>query len=283
MATSATIVSVASAHNCDAAQVRLRNDPRLRNVPWSDLLSLRRHEIAHELTLSLPWLLASLAAAHWRLYPLALLASFMFFLTGRRQVHNAYHYTLGVPRAATEWVMLALSVLMLGSMHAVQVNHLRHHRYCLGEEDVEAMSARLPAWRALLLGPWFPLRLHHAALQVGSPRQRRWIGVELLANAVWIALVFAFLDNRVLQYHVMAMALGQCLTAFFAVWTVHHDCSDGAFPARTIRNPLKAWLTYAMFYHVEHHLYPAVPTRRLPILARRLDRVAPDLGALKVF
>jgi len=283
MATSATIVSVASAHNCDAAQVRLRNDPRLRNVPWSDLLSLRRHEIAHELTLSLPWLLASLAAAHWRLYPLALLASFMFFLTGLRQVHNAYHYALGVPRAATEWVMLALSVLMLGSMHAVQVNHLRHHRYCLGEEDVEAMSARLPAWRALLLGPWFPLRLHHAALQVGSPRQRRWIGVELLANAVWIALVFAFLDNRVLQYHVMAMALGQCLTAFFAVWTVHHDCSDGAFPARTIRNPLKAWLTYAMFYHVEHHLYPAVPTRRLPILARRLDRVAPDLGALKVF
>ena len=283
MATSATIVSVASAHNCDAAQLRLRNDPRLRNVPWSDLLSLRRHEIAHELTLSLPWLLASLAAAHWRLYPLALLASFMFFLTGLRQVHNAYHYALGVPRAATEWVMLALSVLMLGSMHAVQVNHLRHHRYCLGEEDVEAMSARLPAWRALLLGPWFPLRLHHAALQVGSPRQRRWIGVELLANAVWIALVFAFLDNRVLEYHVMAMALGQCLTAFFAVWTVHHDCSDGAFPARTIRNPLKAWLTYAMFYHVEHHLYPAVPTRRLPILARRLDRVAPDLGALKVF
>ena len=283
MATSATIVSVASAHDCDAAQVRLRNDPRLRNVPWSDLLSLRRHEIAHELTLSLPWLLASLAAAHWRLYPLALLASFMFFLTGLRQVHNAYHYALGVPRAATEWVMLALSVLMLGSMHAVQVNHLRHHRYCLGEEDVEAMSARLPAWRALLLGPWFPLRLHHAALQVGSPRQRRWIGVELLANAVWIALVFAFLDNRVLEYHVMAMALGQCLTAFFAVWTVHHDCSDGAFPARTIRNPLTARLTYAMFYHVEHHLYPAVPTRRLPILARRLDRVAPDLGALKVF
>jgi fatty acid desaturase len=168
-------------------------------------------------------------------------------------------------------------------MHAVQVDHLRHHRYCLGEEDVEAMSARLPAWRALLLGPWFPLRLHHAALRVGSPRQRRWIGVELLANAAWIALVFAFLDNRVLEYHVMAMALGQCLTAFFAVWTVHHDCSDGAFPARTIRNPLKARLTYAMFYHVEHHLYPAVPTRRLPILSRRLDRVAPELGALRVF
>ena len=283
MATSTTIAAVASAHHCEAAHVRPRNDPRLRDIPWTDLLSLRRHEIAHELTLSLPWLLASLAAAQWRLYPLALLASFMFFLTGLRQVHNAYHYALGVPRAATEWVMLALSVLMLGSMRAVQVNHLRHHRYCLGGEDIEAMSARLPAWRALLLGPWFPLRLHHAALQVGSPRQRRWIGVELLANAVWIALVFAVFEYRVLEYHIMAMPLGQCLTAFFAVWTVHHDCAGGVFPARTIRNPLKARLTYAMFYHVEHHLFPTVPTRRLAILARRLDRVAPDLGALKVF
>jgi len=64
---------------------------------------------------------------------------------------------------------------------------------------------------------------------------------------------------------------------------VHHDCGDGPFLARTIRNPWKASLTYAMFYHVEHHLYPAVPTCRLPILARRLDHVAPDLGALKVF
>jgi hypothetical protein len=128
MASSTSIAAVASAHHCEAAHVRLRNDPRLRDVPWTDLLSLRGHEIAHKLTLSLPWLLASLAAAQWRLYPLALLASFMFFLTGLRQVHNAYHYALGVPRAATEWVMLALSVLMLGSMHAVQINHLRHHR-----------------------------------------------------------------------------------------------------------------------------------------------------------
>jgi fatty acid desaturase len=64
---------------------------------------------------------------------------------------------------------------------------------------------------------------------------------------------------------------------------VHHDCADGTFPARTIHNPLKALLTYSMFYHVEHHLYPTVPTCRLAILAQRLDRVAPDLRALKVF
>jgi len=212
-----------------------------------------------------------------------LLASFMFFLTGLRQVHNAYHYALGIPRATTEWVMFALSIMMLGSMHAVQVNHLRHHRFCLSDEDVEAMSARLPAWRALLIGPWFPLRLHHCALQVANPRQRRWIIAELSANLVWIALVFEVFEVRALEYHVVTMALGQCLTAFFAVWTVHHDCAHEAFPARTMRHPLKVFLSYSMFYHVEHHLFPAVPTCRLSILARRLDRAAPDLAVLKVF
>src|ERR1700741_2114250 len=120
-------------------------DPRLASVAWRDPLPLSRADVVGGLLLSLPWLLASLLLAQARWYPLALLASFMFFLTGLRQVHNAYHYALGLPRAATEWVMAALSVLMLGSMHAVQVNHLRHHRHCLEADDVEAMSARLPA------------------------------------------------------------------------------------------------------------------------------------------
>ncbi|MDB5987642.1 MAG: Fatty acid desaturase [Nevskia sp.] len=259
------------------------DDPRLLTLEWRDLLPLSRGDVLRELSLSLPWLTASLLAEHYAQYPHALASSFLFFLTGLRQVHNAYHYALGLPRQATEWLMFVLSIAMLGSMHAVQINHLRHHRHCLDADDVEAMSARLPAWRAVLIGPWFPLRLHHKALQVGSARQRRWIAAELLANLVWIVLVFALLKLRVLEYHVIAMAVGQCLTAFFAVWTVHHDTESGAYPARSIRHPLKARLTYAMFYHVEHHLFPAVPTCHLAILARRLDAVAPEFGVQHVF
>jgi fatty acid desaturase len=189
-------------------------------------------------------------------------------------VHNAYHYALGLSRGATEWVMFAMSLAMLGSMHAVQVNHLRHHRYCLGAEDVEAMGARLSWWRAIALGPLFPIRLHAKALEVATPRQRRWIHAELAANVALVAAVATVLDVPWLQYHVLAMAAGQCLTAFFAVWTVHHDCDDQPAPhARTIRGGLRAFLSYSMFFHVEHHLYPAVPTCKLRILAERLDRL----------
>ena len=77
--------------------------------------------------------------------------------------------------------------------------------------------------------------------------------------------------------------MGQGLKAFFAVWTVHHGCDREGPVARTIRNRLKAFLTYNMFYHVEHHLFPAVPTCKLPVLARRLDDAAPALAARRVF
>jgi fatty acid desaturase len=256
---------------------------RLAQVEWRDLVALTPMDVAYELTLSLPWLAASLLLASRDWYVPALLASFLFFLTGLRQVHNAYHAALGLSRRSTDAVMFVLSILMLGSMHAIRINHLHHHRNCLGDDDVEAMSARLPAWGALLMGPWFPLRLHHRALQLARGTQRRWIIAELAANVAWCAFVFGASGSRVLQYHVVAMALGQCLTAFFAVWSVHHDTQDAPFPARTIRVPLKARISYTMFYHVEHHLFPAVPTRRLPTLAARLDRVAPEFARHAVF
>jgi fatty acid desaturase len=46
---------------------------------------------------------------------------------------------------------------------------------------------------------------------------------------------------------------------------------------------VKALITYNMFYHVEHHLFPAVPTCKLPILAGRLDAAAPEFATKKVF
>ena len=79
------------------------------------------------------------------------------------------------------------------------------------------------------------------------------------------------------------MLIGQCLTSFFAVWTVHHHCEHDGLFARTVRSRIKARLTYNMFFHMEHHLFPAVPTCRLQILADRLDAVAPHLAGKKVF
>jgi fatty acid desaturase len=165
-------------------------DPRVRSVPWRDLVALRPRDRVRELLLPLPWLLLSLLAARYGLLPLALFGSFYFYLTGLRLVHDAFHRNLGLPPWANDGVQVAFSVLMLGSMHAVRVTHLEHHRDCLGPEDTEGATARRGAAEALLSGLLFPLRLHAAALRLAAHRQLRWIVAELVLNRFKSALAF---------------------------------------------------------------------------------------------
>ena len=260
-----------------------KRDATLATVKWRDLLGLRRWEVIDEIALSLPWLAASLALAHFRLWPAALACSFMFFLAALRQVHNGTHYALGLGKAGTEWFLFAMSVALLGSNHAVQYNHLRHHRHCLGPEDVEGVNARLAGWQAMLCGPVYPLMQHRWALSTGNRRVKRWVAAEIAANAAWIGAVFLWLDSAALQYHVAVMGIGHCFTAFFAVWTTHHDTGAAPFPARTQNGRLKNWISYRMFLHVEHHLFPQVPTRHLERLAARLEAAAPGYRARLVY
>jgi fatty acid desaturase len=243
---------------------------------------LSRFETLKELLLPLPWLAGSLALAACGLYPLALGASFVFFLIGLRLNHGGSHYAIGLGRRTTDIVLLALSVAMLGSMHVVQWNHFRHHRHCLAADDIEAMGARRSGLGAILLGPVFPIRLHLAALRRAKVAARRWIIAELTANLLWLPLLIGPLASGIARYHVLAMAVGQSLTAFFAVWTVHHDRPSGVI-ARTTRSRLKSAITFDMFYHLEHHLYPAVPTPHLHLLAARVDHARPDLRPLLVW
>src|SRR5437879_4952159 len=97
--------------------LEIMRDPRVRSVQWRDLTRLSRLEVIGELLLPAPWLIASLLLASQGWYIPALGLSFVFFLTGLRLVHGAYHYSIGLARAGCEWVMFVLSVLMLGSMH----------------------------------------------------------------------------------------------------------------------------------------------------------------------
>jgi fatty acid desaturase len=259
------------------------HDPRLRSVRWCDLLRVTPFEMLLEPLLPAAWLAASLLVVANGHYVLALGLSFVFFLTGLRLIHNAFHSALGLSRRTTDVVLWIMSLLMLGSMHAVQFNHLRHHKLTLGEGDVEGRHADMPAWRALLLGPVFPILLHVTALRYGNRKLRRTVAGELLLNVVWIALVFRGFNSGTLRYHVSAMAIGQCLTAFFAVWTVHHHCDRTHYIARTVRNKIKNGITFNMFLHIEHHLFPRVPTCHLPELSRRIDGVAPELKSKIAF
>ncbi len=253
----------------------------IATIEWHDLLTLTPLERAWELLLSLPWLILSLICYANGWWWLGLPCSFYFFLTGLRQSHNAQHYTMGLPRMVQDVVLFALSVLMLSSMHAVQVTHMHHHRHCLDDEDAEGATARLPWWRALLVGPLFPIRLHAAAWRQAKFHKRIWIAGELLGVAVVLFAVVVSVDSLAWHWHFGAMIAGECFTGFFAVWTVHHDCGPDEV-GLTQRGRWLNWVSYSMFFHAEHHLFPAVPTCHLSILAKRLDAVTAKFATKQV-
>ena len=259
---------------------------RPAELRWEDLVPLRPRQVALNLSLSAPWLAASLWAAQHDLYLLAMPLSAAFFLTALRQAHDSYHASIGVPRKWLDAVLLALTLTMLCSTHAIRHTHLVHHRNPLGDGDEEGGWARQPGWRALALGVLFSIRTHAQALRTGSLRTRHWVYAELALIAA-VCLAAAITEQAWLRYHVVAMIGSNMLVGFFAVWSVHHGCDTKGVFARTERRAWVNRLTVHLLYHVEHHLYPAVPANHLPELASRLDAAAPEwttarvLGAMK--
>ena len=170
---------------------------------------------------------------------------------------------------------------MIASIHAVKFNHLRHHKYCLGEDDIEGKSATMTWYGAILYGPKHMYLVHKVALQLGDKKYRTNVIIEMISIVIFLAVIFIF-NIKFLIYHAIIMAIGELLSAFFAVWSVHHDCDEETI-ARTQRTGWKNAITYSMFYHLEHHLFPAVPTIKLPELARRIDEKLPELEKKATF
>ncbi len=254
----------------------------LRKVKWKDLRKLSQREILIENNLTIPWFIISLTLAYHELYLFALPFSGFFFLTGLRQVHNGFHNSLGTNRFLT-WLSLYLnSILMMVSIHAVKFNHLRHHKYCLSEEDYEGKSAGMTWYGAILYGPVHMFKIHQVTWQIGNKKYRKNMILELASIFLFATIVFYFNINWLI-YHIVVMVIGEFLMAFFAVWTVHHDTHDNPNFARTQRTGWKNKLTFSMFYHLEHHLFPAVPTIKLPELAKRIDEVIPEIDKKRTF
>lgn len=254
----------------------------VRKVEWRDLRKLTLKELLIENNLTIPWFLISMLLAYYEFYLLALPFSGFFFLTGLRQVHNGFHNTLGTNRFLTWFTLYSNSILMMVSIHAVKFNHLRHHRYCLTEEDYEGKSAGMTWYGAILYGPIHMFLIHKITLQYGNSYYKRNVLLELFSISTVALLVFYF-NIHFLIYHIAVMIAGEFLMAFFAVWTVHHDTEDSPEFARTQRSRWKNAITFSMFYHLEHHLFPAVPTIKLPELARRIDNALPELNKKSTF
>ena len=253
-----------------------------QKVQWKDLKKLTLLELLIENNLTIPWFCISLTLAYFHCYWAALPFSAFFFLTGLRQVHNGFHNSLGTSKLLTWLSLYVNSILMVTSIHAVKFNHIRHHKFCLSPEDYEGKSATMSWYGAILYGPVHMFLIHKITLQLGNKLYRRNVLIELASIAAFVFVAYHF-RLHFLLYHIAIMLMGEFLMAFFAVWTAHHDTHDNPALARTQRVGWKNRLTFSMFYHLEHHLFPAVPTIKLPELARRIDAALPEIEKRQTF
>lgn len=262
----------------DITEIKSSRRRLLQSVPWRDLTGMTVRDGLVECLHPLPWIAVSWACAAAGWWIPATAAAFMIFLTALRLNHEAIHNNLGFSARGHRRVLHLLSALILGSNSAVAFNHLHHHRHIGRPDDLEGKCGTMPAWRVFLYGPVFPIEMHRAAWATGGPALRRRMVIDLALNVGVVGIAVAS-GAAVLLFHVAAMLAAQCLTAFFAVWITHHDCGGGVPIARTQRSRLINLLTYNMFLHLEHHLFPAVPVKRLARLAERIDAACPALTA----
>ena len=193
-------------------------------------------------------------------------------------MHEGMH---GVLFANRRWNWIA-SVLLgstfLMSFSAYRVLHLRHHRY-LGDprdpDDYHNYSRSRPmVWCLhfvrLIFGPALYLCLIPVlALKHGPPAQRKLICIEYtLLAAIYSVLFRVFSSRDLFVVWFLPLLLMGALTAIRG-FTQHGitEASDPYLASRTmLPGPMVAFFLLNENYHLEHHLFPEVPSYHLPSL-----------------
>ena len=205
--------------------------------------------------------------------PAVLAVAGLMFITYISTSHDLLHRTLGFSRRANEILLAVIEMLVLRSGHAFRFTHLHHHRHFPDPDDVEGAVARLPWWQALLSGVGNQSRLFVWAWRRASDGDRAWMAVEAAwAIAVVVASVLLLPRSHVLFVYVLLVVTSSWLYPLATVWIPHRAGGANTLTqTHAVRGRLVPELLLQHTYHLEHHLYPAVPSYHWQELARRLD------------
>ncbi len=219
------------------------------------------------------------------LYWLSPIIVFLVFVAVVTVTHDVVHGSLGLNRRQTDWALFLTGLVLLESGHAYRTTHLQHHKVFPAEDDPEGYPAKISMLGAILYGPVFLVRLWVWAYRRNArrPAQRVWLIIEGLAP-------FATIACGVLLWHVTPGVLLYAALAIVGSWvypllTVHLPHKNfGATPltqTHTLRGRIIPALFLELTYHLEHHLYPQVPSHHLKELASRLDPFFDQAGVAR--
>jgi beta-carotene hydroxylase len=250
----------------------------------SDLLQTTRTQQVLALTRPFLGVVAFAAAVHvgwWYLTPLIV---FLIFIAVVTVTHDVVHGSLGLSRGQTELALFILGALLFESGHAYRATHSQHHRVFPGPDDPEGDPARMSLLQAVLYGPMFLPTLWLWAFRRSRGRERAWLCLE----AAWS--VFAVVSAGSLWtlfpafgLYVLLAIVGSWVYALLTVHLPHRHYGDSPLnQTHTLRGFIIPKLFLELTYHLEHHLYPQVPSHNLPNLSRRLEPVLLRAGVQPV-
>lgn len=255
--------------------------PRLASIGL-DLLRTSRTQQA--LSISRPYFCIAgfvVAASFewWWLLPLIVFAIFVSVVT---VTHDVVHSSISLGRRATEVALFALGAILLESGHAYRITHRQHHRVFPGPDDPEGDPARLTFRSALLHGPLFLPRLWWWALRRSHGRRgdQLWLFAEgAFAVGFVVSSIFLFQLTPAPIVYAGLVIVGSWTYPLLTVHLPHRHYGETPLTqTHTLRGRVIPALFLELTYHLEHHLYPQVPSHNLPELARRLDPFLREAG-----
>jgi beta-carotene hydroxylase len=238
-----------------------------------DLLQITARQRAISLAAPIFWCAAYFVFAlfdHWVWALLALIA--LSFVTYGSVSHDLVHRNLGLSRRWNDLCLCAIELLMLRSGHAYQAAHLHHHARFPHDDDIEAARANRSLTGALIEGIVGQFRIGIWAMRRPNAA-RTWIIAEQITIAglvifsfvsLWFTPIFAIYSATL----IMGSWIIPLATSYFP-----HDPNADEFllQTRAYRGIVASVVAVQHLYHLEHHLYPAVPHHHWPELAARLD------------
>jgi beta-carotene hydroxylase len=167
-----------------------------------------------------------------------------------------------------------IELITFRSGHAYKLSHLYHHKRYPNEDDVEGAAARMSLGRTLLEGIIFQFKIYAWAL--AKHREHKYYMVVIAEGLAVVALLifclYSIFFTDVFVVYMCLMIAGSWIIPLVTSYAVHNpDGKDELRQTRLFRGAFFSLIAFDHLYHLEHHLYPMVPHKNWPELARRLD------------
>jgi beta-carotene hydroxylase len=198
-------------------------------------------------------------------------------------IHDLCHRALQLSRNVNQFCLSVAGIMGQVSGSAIQATHLVHHRnfsaafagtlddgVSVYDEDPETTFGGKPLWRAIAMSPVYQLSLWRWTRKQRAALRKR-VALEALGHAILGVASVILLQWTLVPFVYMAGVFFYSMVFPVANIKLFHDVkeTDVLDSTRSLHGPVP-WLTMGLSDHLEHHIYPQVPSLHTRELARRI-------------